>query len=161
MSGGVPRLPERGFAAVVLHSPKHAANVGSVLRNAHCFGASLVAYTGHRYAGSVTDTTKAYRNIPLQHWPEVFHGPGIPHDCVPVAVDLVDGAVSLYNFVHPTSALYIFGPEDGTLGKAVLDRCKHQVMIPTDLPLNLATTTGCVLMLRHKQIMERRRRMAA
>lgn len=159
VSGGIPRLPQRGFAAIALHQPKTPANVGSALRNAHCFGASLVAYTGKRYQKAATDVTKGYRSLPLQQWDNVFSG--IPHDCVPVAVDLVDGAVSLYNFHHPESALYIFGPEDGTLGKPILERCKYRVMIPTALCLNLATTTGCVLMHRQMQMMERRERIAA
>lgn len=69
----------------------------------------------------------------------------IPFDAVPVAVDLVDDAVELPHFIHPQRAFYVFGPEDGTLGKATLEWCKHKVMIPTRNCMNLAATVNVVL----------------
>lgn len=69
----------------------------------------------------------------------------IPYDAVPVAVDLVDDAVSLPEFKHPQRAFYVFGPEDGTLGKSVLDWCSVRVMVPTHFCMNLAATVNVVL----------------
>jgi tRNA(Leu) C34 or U34 (ribose-2'-O)-methylase TrmL len=69
----------------------------------------------------------------------------IPYDCVPVAVDLVDGAHSLPNYRHPERAFYVFGPEDGTLGKAVIDRCRDKIMVPTRFCMNLAATVNVIL----------------
>ena len=116
----------RGYAAIGLYQPKTPANVGSVLRAAHCYGTAFVAKTGQRYHGSSTDTMKAYRHLPLLQVDDLFDA--IPHDCVPVAVDMIDGARDLTNYVHPERAFYIFGPEDGTLGRVITDRNWHAIV---------------------------------
>ena len=69
----------------------------------------------------------------------------IPFDCDPVAVDLLADARPLPGFTHPERAFYIFGPEDGTLGKAITARCVHKVYIPTKHCLNLAMAANTVL----------------
>lgn len=43
---------------------------------------------------------------------------------VPVAVELRRNAESLIDFEHPERALYVFGPEDGSLDRAVLAQCQ-------------------------------------
>jgi tRNA(Leu) C34 or U34 (ribose-2'-O)-methylase TrmL len=137
----------RGFAAVGLVNPKTRENVGSTLRAAGCYGVSLVVVAGMRpdhYMGRIaTDTQKAYRHIPTLRVPEVFDA--IPYDCVPVAVDLLPHARSLVEFHHPERAFYIFGPEDGTLGKVITDRCKHAVKVPTRFCMNLAASVNVIL----------------
>ena len=133
----------RGFAAIGLHMPKTPVNVGSVLRAAHCYGAALVATTGARYRHSSTDTMKAYRHLPLLQVDDLFDV--IPHDCIPVAVDLLEGARSLISYTHPERAFYIFGPEDGTLKKAITDRCRDKVFVPTAFCMNLASCVNVVL----------------
>lgn len=137
----------RGFAAVGLFQPKTPANVGSVLRAAHCYGAALVAKTGQRYSHATTDTMKAFRHLPLLQVEDLFDV--VPHDCVPVAVDLLEGARDLTTYTHPERAFYIFGPEDGTLGKAITDRCRDKVFVPTAFCMNLAATVNVVLYDRH------------
>ena len=137
----------RGFAAIALVNPKSRENVGSVLRAAGCYGASLIVVGGprpDRYMGRInTDTQKDYRHIPTLRVADVFDA--LPYDCVPVAVDLLPGAQSLVTFMHPERAYYIFGPEDGTLGSTLVNRCAHQVAIPTTYCLNLAQTVNVVL----------------
>lgn len=133
-----------GFASIGLMRPKYPENVGSVLRAAFCYGVAMVAIQGDRTAvRSLTDTTKAWRHVPVLRGPDLHAI--IPFDAVPVAVDLVDDAVDLPNFKHPKRAFYVFGPEDGTLGKSVLDWCPHRVMIPTRVCMNLAATVNVVL----------------
>lgn len=134
---------KRGYAAVGLHMPKTLANVGSVLRAAHCYGVAMVAQTGKRYHNASTDTMKAYRHLPLLNVDDLFSV--VPHDCVPVAVDILDGARSLVNYRHPERAFYIFGPEDGTLGRAITDRCLDKVFVPTAFCMNLAAAVNVVL----------------
>lgn len=137
----------RGFAAIALVNPKDRNNVGSVLRAAGCYGASLVVIAGsrpERYMGKiVTDTEKAYRHIPVLRCEDEFDC--IPYDCVPVAVEFLPHGISLVDFTHPERAYYIFGPEDGTLGRRVTDRCKFVVQIPSFYCLNLACATNVVL----------------
>jgi tRNA(Leu) C34 or U34 (ribose-2'-O)-methylase TrmL len=137
----------RGYAAVALFNPKSRENVGSALRAAGCYDVSLVVISGNRpehYMGRInTDTQKAYRHIPTQRVASVFDA--LPYDCVPVAVELLPHAKSLVNFVHPERAFYIFGPEDGTLGAAITDRCKYAVQVPTKFCMNLAATVNVIL----------------
>jgi tRNA(Leu) C34 or U34 (ribose-2'-O)-methylase TrmL len=137
----------RGYAAIGLVNPKSRENVGSALRAAGCYDASLLVIGGSRpdyYMGRIaTDTQKAYRNIPTLRVKDVFDA--LPYDCVPIAVDLLPDARNLIDFTHPERAFYIFGPEDGTLGKSITDRCKFSVQIPTAYCMNLAATVNVVL----------------
>lgn len=133
----------RGFAAIGLHQPKTPANVGAALRAAGCYGAAMVATSGSRYSRAPTDTMKIYRHLPLIQC-ENLRGV-IPFDCVPVAVDLIPGAVSLADYKHPERAFYVFGPEDGTLGGEVLSWCRDVVYVPTNGCMNLAATVNVVL----------------
>ena len=48
-------------------------------------------------------------------------------------------------YQHPGNALYIFGPEDGTIGQKVIDRADSVVFIPTIGSLNLAAAVNVML----------------
>lgn len=142
------RRTARGFAAIGLVRPKSACNVGAVLRAAMCYDTASVAIQSLRphlapYIRQPTNVTKAERHVPILGADEILDL--IPFDCVPIAVDLLEGARPLPDFKHPHSAFYIFGPEDGTLGKSITDRCVHKVYIPTNFCLNLAMAVNTVL----------------
>lgn len=136
-------MSERGYAAIGLHQPKTPANVGSVLRAAQCYGSALVVLSGQRYKRAGTDTSAAYKHIPMLQCEDLHDA--IPFDCVPVAVDLIDGAKPLHTYVHPERAFYIFGPEDGTLGPRITSWCRDVVYVPTAYCMNLAATVNVVL----------------
>lgn len=136
-------MTSRGFAAVGLHQPKTPANVGSVLRAAHCYGVAMVAHTGQRYRTAATDTMKSWRHLPLLQTDDLRLV--VPHDCVPVAIDLLPGARDLTTYTHPERAIYIFGPEDGTLGPGITSWCRDKVMVPTAFCMNLAAAVNVVL----------------
>ena len=136
-------LPKRGFCGVGLVRPKTNANVGGVMRAAWCFDAAFVAIQGARYNRASTDTAATAMHRPLFHMEDVLDA--CPHDCEPVAVDIVPGAVPLDEFRHTPRTFYIFGPEDGTLGKAVTDRCARAIVIPGRMCLNLAAAVNVVL----------------
>lgn len=136
----------RGYAVIALDNPKSIPNLGGAMRAAQCYGAAMILIGGQRMANIrsiATDTMKAYRHIPTIWVDDVIEH--IPYDCVPVAVDLVDGAKDLRIFQHPERAFYVFGPEDGTLGKQILDKCREKVMVPTNGCMNLAATVNVVL----------------
>lgn len=139
----LPELPSRGYAAIALVNPKTSANVGSALRAAYCFNAAFVAYSGHRYRPAATDTPKTHLHKPLFHAEDVLSL--CPYDCEPVAVDLVPDAVPLDEFRHLARAFYIFGPEDGTLGRSITDRCARKIIIPGRMCINLAAAVNVVL----------------
>lgn len=138
-------MGDRGFACVSLFNPKTPANVGGVLRACDAFGVAQVTLSGTRGAWIAhgTNTTRAERHMPVivADDPLAAH----PHGVEVVAVDLVEGARPLPRFHHPDRALYVFGPEDGTLGRSVLDRAHHRLMVPTRRCLNLASCVCVVL----------------
>ena len=132
----------RGLVAVGLDNPKTSENIAGVLRACGCYGATMLAVSGPRYKKHGCDVQKDWRKLPLIHADlrEV-----IPYGSTPVAVELVDGAESLVDFVHPKHAYYVFGAEDNTLGERVLSWCPRRVMIPTRACMNLAACVNVVL----------------
>lgn len=135
-----------GFASIGLCNPKDAANIGGVIRAAQAYDAASIAISGERIKGHEirhgTNTGRGDKHIPI------YRGDLrdlIPFGAVPVAVELIDRADPLFTFNHPKSAFYIFGPEDSSLGKSVLDWCPYVVQIPTTICMNLAATVNVVL----------------
>lgn len=137
------KTSHRGYACIGLDNPKTPANVGSVMRAATCYGAAMVAVAGSRGVRSCTDTTASHRHRPLLRVDDLRSV--VPFDCVPVAVDLVDGARSLPEYTHPERAFYVFGAEDATLGDRVLSWCRDVVYVPTNQCMNLAACVNVVL----------------
>lgn len=136
----------RGYAGIGLYQPKSGENVGGALRAAGVYGAAFVAIMGGR--GKVliehpTNTMKAHRHIPLFCVDDLMIV--TPYDCVPVAVEIVERSYSLPKYTHPERALYIFGPEDGSIPPDVLAQCRDVVSIPTRRCMNLAATVNVVL----------------
>lgn len=133
----------RGYCGIGLDNPKTNINVGSALRAAGVYGAAFVAATGSRFGSGVTDTMKHYRHLPLLRPKDLRDL--LPYDCVPVAVDLIEGAMPLPDYKHPERAFYIFGAEDNTLGERVTGWCRDRIYIPTNGCMNLAATVNVVL----------------
>ncbi len=135
-----------GFACIGLFNPKSPENVGVILRAAGCYDVNSVFYTGKRYARArdfVTDTKKVHQKIPLigiEDLKEV-----IPFGARTVAIELIEGAKPLMDYQHPQNAFYVFGPEDGSLNKEVVDWCDDVIYIPTIGCMNLAATVNVVL----------------
>ena len=65
--------------------------------------------------------------------------------CTPVLVDLIEGATSLPDYVHPARAFYIFGPEDGTLDPARFKAVQEVIYVPTRGCMNLAASVNVIL----------------
>lgn len=134
---------KRGYAGIGLDNPKSAVNVGSVLRAAGVYDAAFVAAAGRRFGSARTDTMKSHKHLPFLR-PENLRDV-IPYGCVPVAVDLIEGATPLHEYEHPERAFYIFGQEDGTLGERITSWCRDTIYIPTNGCMNLAATVNVVL----------------
>ena len=132
-----------GYAAIGLYHPKTPENVGGALRASQCYGASMIAVAGKRFERASTDTFKTWRHMPVLEVDDLKLV--VPYDCVPVAVDLIPGAQNLMDYKHPERAIYIFGPEDGTLGDKILSWCRDVVYVPTNGCMNLAATVNVVL----------------
>ena len=132
----------RGYAAIGLIGPKIESNVGGALRAAHCYGASLIVLQSPRFQHRSTNVTQAQRHIPMIVGDVCDHR---PYDCPMVAVEIIDGAIPLPAFSHPERALYVFGPEDGSIPKDIVRRAQYVVSVPTDYCMNLAATVNVIL----------------
>ncbi|TWX73391.1 RNA methyltransferase [Colwellia sp. C1TZA3] len=129
-----------------LTDPKSPSNVGAVMRAAGCYQVDEVRYTGVRYAKAAkfhTDTKDASRKIPLNAVASLTCNL-LPEQHI-VCVDLVEGAIALPEFEHPENALYIFGPEDGTIAQEIINSAYAVVYVPTIGCMNLAASVNVLL----------------
>lgn len=129
-----------------LHNPKNPTNVGAVMRAAGCYQASQVRFNGARYnraAKFQTDTKNVYQRIELVEMDDLTAN--LADEVKVVCVELAVGATALPHFTHPKQAVYLFGPEDGSLPQEVVDNADHVVYVPTVGCMNLAATVNVVL----------------
>ena len=134
------------YVKIGLINPKSPTNVGAVMRAAGCYQVNEVYFTGERFARAAkynTDTKDASLNIPLSCVDNLLDN--IEGNMQVVCVDLIEGATPLPEFNHPANALYIFGPEDGTISQGVIDRADSVVYVPTVGCMNLAASVNVLL----------------
>ncbi len=131
---------------IALINPKTVTNVGAVMRAAGCYRVDAVVYTGSRYdraAKMQTDTKDRRQTIPLTGVDDLLAH--IPANAKIVCVELAEGATALPDYQHPENAVYVFGPEDGTISQTLIDRADDVVYIPTVGCMNLAASVNVVL----------------
>jgi len=137
--------------AVALCNPKYGHNVGAVVRAASCFGIGQVWFSGDRVRQDVEakkrlpreERMKGYKHVEIREYDRFFDA--FPPSVVPVAIELTPGAEMLSQFEHPENALYVFGPEDGSIPSVMLRHCHRFVAIPSHFCLNLAAAVNVVL----------------
>jgi len=146
-------------ASVLLLDPKYPHNVGGAYRAAACFGAGSVYITGERvplephkgYRLPREERLRSYRDeVKLQ---TVESLDDVVEGGIPVAVEVDHGAEQLHRFEHPEDAVYVFGPEDGSIPKGWRTVCQRFVVIPSYHCLNLA---GAVYVVLYDRLAKRR-----
>lgn len=134
-------------AHIGLIDPKSPQNIGSVLRAAGCYQVSSIHYTGTRYDRAkqyVTDTKKRHLQLEPKQLDDILQVAN-NNNLAKIAIELVEGACPLPDFVHPPNAFYVFGPEDGSIPQEIINGCDAVVYIPTIGCMNLAATVNVVL----------------
>ena len=133
-----------------LCNPKSPENVASVMRAAGNYRVDSVLYTGERYPRALKLnpdlprlSRKVSEHIPLTQVDNLVAAAS--SDMKVVCVELAENAIVLPEFEHPQHALYIFGPEDGTIEQKLIDQADAVVYIPTLGCMNLAATVNVVL----------------
>jgi len=136
--------------AVALMNPKYPRNVGQAIRASSCFGIKQLWYTGNRVALEIEKGHRVPREQRMRQFSDVKI---YQHDyifeqfnnAVPVAIEITPNSEILTTFEHPENALYIFGPEDGSIPQVAMRHCHRFVAIPTSHCTNLAAAIYIVL----------------
>lgn len=116
------------------------------MRAAGCYQANGVCYTGQRFERATryqTDTKNVKNRIPLNYVESFFDT--LPAETEVVCVEFAEGAKPLPEFSHPARALYIFGPEDGSVPQEIVSKADHVVYVPTIGCMNLAASVNVLL----------------
>jgi tRNA(Leu) C34 or U34 (ribose-2'-O)-methylase TrmL len=142
--------------AIIMFNPKYPHNVGTAVRACSCFGSSLLMFTGDRLLDELKsrqgkkgyrlpreERMKGYKDVKIFNDEYPFNR--FSKDVVPVAIEVRANAEYLPNFVHPQNAVYVFGPEDGSIPQIYLKHCQRFVYIPSAHCLNLAAAINVVL----------------
>jgi tRNA(Leu) C34 or U34 (ribose-2'-O)-methylase TrmL len=136
--------------AVILTNPKYEHNVGATLRACSCFNIKQLYWTGERVNFDNRkdripreERMKGYKDVfwkrddrPLDYFNK---------EVIPVAIEVRENSENLAEFEHPDNAIYIFGPEDGSIPKPWLYLCHRFVYLPTKHCLNLSAAVNLVL----------------
>ena len=136
---------KRGYYAIGIYETKTESNIGTLWRSAHNFGADFIFTIGKRYEKERSDTTKAYKHIPLYHYKdwEDFKT-HIPVGSELVFVEQTTGARNLKDIAHPERAIYVLGAEDKGVPEEIM-RGYQKIFIETPMCLNVAVA-GSIIM---------------
>ena len=139
---------QRGYSIVALYEPKDSQNIGSILRSATNFGVNSVMIKPppfRKLSGwikAAADTPRSWKHMPVYQMGHLSK----PYGAEMVAVEyLPNAAEPLFDFTHPERAVYVFGPENGSLEDHIINKCDKVVQVPTQYCMNLATTVSIVL----------------
>lgn len=137
----------RGYFGIGIEGVSKEMNMGNLFRTAHAFGASFaftVAAAYRQRVGGRSDTSDSPGNMPFYAFPDA---PSLllPSRCKLVGIELLDEAVDLPSFRHPSQAAYVLGPERGELSAEIQERCDFVIKIPSSFCINVGVA-GAVVM---------------
>lgn len=137
--------------AVILTDPKYPHNLGQTIRALSCFGVNQLWWSGMRIVRQLEGMSRIPREERMRGYSSVgvYHHDRplqvFPKGVVPVAVEMRDNSESLFDFIHPENAVYVFGPEDGSIDQGTLRNCHRFVKIPTRHCTNLSAAVYITL----------------
>lgn len=135
--------------SLILTNPKYDHNVGAALRACSCYGFKQLWWTGNRVRLDETkrlpreERMKGYMDVTMHQFDYPFDQ--FANNTTFVAIELAKGSQPLTTYQHPDNAVYVFGPEDGSIAQVSKRFCRDFVFIPTHHCLNLATAVATVL----------------
>jgi tRNA G18 (ribose-2'-O)-methylase SpoU len=137
----------RGYFGIGVEGISKPRNLGALLRTAHAFGASFTFTIGAAFdakLAAASDTAESVNSVPFHAWPDL-DALDLPHGCKLVGLELVEDAIELPSFRHPTAAAYVLGAERASLSPALVERCNWVIRIPGKFCVNLAVA-GAITM---------------
>lgn len=145
--------PDSAYA-ILLENPKTPFNVGTIIRAAAGYGVGRVYWSGDRvwdkpgskYRLPREERMRDYNAVQRKRVDDLRYVITTrPTGMAVVAVEVLPDSESLLTFEHPEQAMYVFGPEDGTISKELRVYCHRFVVIPTEHCINLAAAAYTVL----------------
>ncbi|MDL2320630.1 RNA methyltransferase [Alistipes sp. OttesenSCG-928-B03] len=141
---------------VVLDNVRSMNNVGSFFRTCDAFAIEKIALcgiTGRPPHAEIHKTALgAEETVPWEHFEDTREAVErlIAEGYTPVAIEQVEGATMLYDFILDKTQKYavIFGNEVDGVNQNIVDICRQAIEIPqagTKHSLNVAVTGGIVL----------------
>ena len=146
-TGAAPAPTMKGYFAIGVQNISKAQNVGNLLRTSYAFGASYFFTVRGNYKKNeleVSDTSGAMGSLPLYEYP-TFDDFKLPKGAKLVGIELTDDAVDLPTFKHPRQAIYLLGPEGGSIAPELLARCDFVVKIPMRFCVNVGVAGALVM----------------
>jgi tRNA (guanosine-2'-O-)-methyltransferase len=98
----------RGYFGIGIYQGKTSANLGTLWRSADVFSAHFIFTIGRKYKRQSSDTTKAFRKIPLYNYVdfETFYA-NMPYDCPLVGVEIARAVrVCCHLFIRSVVSIY-------------------------------------------------------
>lgn len=136
---------KRGYFGIGIYHPKTTENMGTLWRSAHNFGADFIFTIGARYHKQPSDTTKAWKHVPLFNYSDIEDLKAhLPKDCELVFIEQTEGSRNLKDASHPEAACYVLGAEDEGVPEELM-RGFQKIAIDTPLCLNVAVAGSIVL----------------
>ena len=136
----------RGFFEIGIYHTKTNINIGTLWRTAHQLGASGIFTIGKRYKKQSSDTSKAFRHIPLRHYTDYEDFTNHrPLEVVLVGIEM--GGIPLSEYIHKHQSIYLLGAEDYGLPDSIRARCNHIVSLESinQLSYNVAVAGSIVM----------------
>lgn len=147
--------------AVLLCNPKFSHNIGTALRTCSCYGIPSLLWTGHRVIIDKESGERIPREERMKGYKDVeWLRTDRPFDLFKnvdqvIGVELTKGSMNLVDVQHLENAVYVFGPEDGSIPKVLRSFCHYFTYIPTHHCLNLSTAVATILYDRRRQRIEK------
>ena len=149
---------KRGFFGIGVENLSKPHNAGSLYRTAHAFHADFIfaiAPTVEVRKILKVDTSRAARHVPFYAY-ETIKDLNKPLNSKIIGVELMSGAEDLPDFIHPDQAVYIMGPEKGSLSPDIVEKCDFLVKIPTKFCVNVGTAGAILLYDRYMKKMRQK-----
>lgn len=151
IKSGTARRGQSDGPGLILVDTKYVHNVAAAIRAASCFDVLRLVWTGSRVDPTILDRLpreermKGYKDVDWSHDTRNRPFDLFTPDVVPVCVELLENSEPLTTFIHPSNAVYVFGPEDGGVPQVLRRFCHRFVHIQSNHCLNLAAAVNVVL----------------
>lgn len=130
-----------GQVTVALLNPKFTENWAGAIRACACFGADRLVWTGDRLSTSTLSARRKLRvpreyrlhhkRLVIARYSEISELIEMDREAVPVVIENCRDYQRLHDFQHPRNAIYLFGPEDGSVLGEILPLPEVRVYIPS------------------------------